>query len=78
MEFIRIEDGIVTMHLTDNQTLVEEKRPFSNLRIKSRKATLSDCTCFLRPGVDVCVLSATENEYNSEEENKDHVSHINV
>lgn len=78
MEFIRIEDGIVTMHLTDNQTLVEEKRPFSNLRIKSRKATLSDCTCFLRPGVDVCVLSATENEYNSKEENKDHVSHINV
>ncbi|XP_044508996.1 SNF2 domain-containing protein CLASSY 2-like isoform X2 [Mangifera indica] len=73
VEFIRIEDGIVTMHLTDNQTLVEEKRPFSNLRIKSRKATLSDCTCFLRPGVDVCVLSATENEYNSEEENKDHV-----
>ncbi|KAJ0103379.1 hypothetical protein Patl1_06684 [Pistacia atlantica] len=73
VEFIRIEDGIVTMHLTDNQTLVEEKRPFSNLRLKSRRATLSDCTCFLRPGVDVCLLSATENAENSEEENKDPV-----
>nr|GEW20353.1 SNF2 domain-containing protein CLASSY 1 [Tanacetum cinerariifolium] len=27
----------------------------SDFRIRSRKANLADCTCFLRPGIDVCV-----------------------
>ncbi|GLT78895.1 hypothetical protein SLA2020_504130 [Shorea laevis] len=57
VKLIRIENGVMIMYLTDNQHLIEEKRPFSNLRIKSREATLNDCTCFLRPGVDICVLS---------------------
>ncbi|KAK7379409.1 hypothetical protein VNO80_04868 [Phaseolus coccineus] len=33
---------------------------FSDLRIRSRKATLSDCSTFLRRGIDICVLSASE------------------
>lgn len=66
VERISIMDGIVTMHLTENLTLVEEKRPFTNLRVRSRKATLPDCTCFLRPGIDVCVLSQPENAESSD------------
>lgn len=73
VELIRIEDGTMTMHLKDNQCYTEEKRPFSNLRIRSRKATLSDCTYFLRPGVDVCVLSASQNVECSDEENEEPV-----
>ncbi|KAI3517493.1 hypothetical protein L1887_16708 [Cichorium endivia] len=41
----------------------------SDLRIRSRKANLADCTCFLRPGIDVCVLSTipkTEDDSNNE------------
>ncbi|KAK3229720.1 hypothetical protein Dsin_001601 [Dipteronia sinensis] len=69
VEFIRIKDGVIAMHLDDNRCLIEEKRPFSNLRVKSRRATLSDCTCFLRPGIDVCVLTASRNKESSDEEN---------
>lgn len=78
MELIRIEDGTMTMHLKDNQCYTEERRPFSNLRIRSRKATSSDCTCFLRPGIDVCVLSASQDAECSDEENEEPVSYILV
>ncbi|KAH9767286.1 SNF2 domain-containing protein CLASSY 1 [Citrus sinensis] len=73
VELIRIEDGTMTMHLKDNQCYTEERRPFSNLRIRSRKATSSDCTCFLRPGIDVCVLSASQDAECSDEENEEPV-----
>ncbi|KAL5734437.1 hypothetical protein ACOSP7_032298 [Xanthoceras sorbifolium] len=73
VEFIRIEDGIISMHHDENRFFPETKRPFPNLRVKSRRATLSDCTCFLRPGIDVCVLSASRNEESSDEENEDPV-----
>ncbi|EOY17662.1 Chromatin remodeling complex subunit isoform 1 [Theobroma cacao] len=58
VELIRIKNGVMTMHLIDDQYLIE-KQPFSDFRVKSRQATLSDCTCFLRPGIDVCILSAS-------------------
>ncbi|CAK7325930.1 unnamed protein product [Dovyalis caffra] len=68
VQFIEIRDGAMTVHFADSHHKIEEKGPFSNVRVKSRKATLSDCTCFLRPGIDVCVLSSSERAKSSEEE----------
>ncbi|XP_028125041.1 uncharacterized protein LOC114321974 [Camellia sinensis] len=60
------------MLLFDYGDLIEENVPISNLRIRSRKATLSDCTCFLRPGLDICVLSTPQGtEDSSDDENQD-------
>ncbi|ESQ42062.1 hypothetical protein EUTSA_v10012460mg [Eutrema salsugineum] len=56
VEYLRIEDGKMTIRLVENVYVLEDIRPFQRLRLRSRKATLSDCTCFLRPGIDVCVL----------------------
>lgn len=38
------------------------KNGYSDMRIKSRKASLSDCTSFLRQGIDVCVLSTFQSD----------------
>ncbi|KAF8394861.1 hypothetical protein HHK36_018798 [Tetracentron sinense] len=57
VELVRIRGGDITMHFKDPGFESEEKVPIMNLRMRSRKATLSDCTCFLRPGIDICVLS---------------------
>ncbi|KAH0850894.1 hypothetical protein HID58_095146 [Brassica napus] len=46
----------MTVPLLENGYILEDIRPFQRLRLRSRKATLNDCTCFLRPGIDVCVL----------------------
>lgn len=56
MEYIRIEDGRMAIRLLDNGYVLEDICPFQRLRLRSRKATLSDCTCFLRPDIDVCIL----------------------
>lgn len=56
VEYIRIEHGNMTVPLLENGYMLEDIRPFQRLRLRSRKATLNDCTCFLRPGIDVCVL----------------------
>ncbi|KAG4962198.1 hypothetical protein AAZX31_14G054100 [Glycine max] len=60
VEFIKIEGGTMSMHFVDNHHMVMEKGPLSDIRIRSRNATLSDCSRFLRPGIDVCVLSAPQ------------------
>ena len=77
MECLRIGVGaIVTLLLNDDGDVFEECVPISNLRLRSRKATFSDCSCFLRPGVDVCVLSTCQlTENASEEEDLEPVSH---
>ena len=76
MERLRIRDGAIIMLLVDGGDLIEENVPIVNLRIRSRKATLSDCTCFLRPGLDVCVLSTSQlTENTSDEESQEPVSH---
>ncbi|XP_022747754.1 SNF2 domain-containing protein CLASSY 1-like isoform X2 [Durio zibethinus] len=72
VELIRISDGIMTMHLIDDQYLIE-KQPFSDFRVKSRKASLSDCTCFLRPGIDVCVLLGSQQIGSLDDENPEPV-----
>ncbi|CAH2072283.1 unnamed protein product [Thlaspi arvense] len=56
VEYIRIEDGNMTIRLLEDAYVLEDIRPFQRLRLRSRKATLSDCICFLRSGIDVCVL----------------------
>ncbi|KAJ8769477.1 hypothetical protein K2173_002967 [Erythroxylum novogranatense] len=69
VEFIEVRDGVMTLNFTDNTQLTAKNGPYANIRIKSRKATLSDCICFLRPGIDVCVLSSPNDGENSGKEN---------
>lgn len=64
----------MTLHLIDGQYLIE-KKPFSDLRVKSRKATLPDCTCFLRPGIDICILSRPPQTESLDEETPEPVSY---
>ncbi|KAG5240010.1 SNF2 domain-containing protein [Salix suchowensis] len=73
VELLQIRDGAMTVHFVDSHHSIEENGPFSNIRVKSRKATSSDCTCFLRPGVDVCVLSSSERAKNTGEGNSEPV-----
>ncbi|RDX67244.1 SNF2 domain-containing protein CLASSY 2, partial [Mucuna pruriens] len=56
----------MSMHFVDNYHMAMEKGPLSDIRIRSRKATLSDCSRFLRPGIDVCVLSAPQQSDDSD------------
>ncbi|XP_028778820.1 SNF2 domain-containing protein CLASSY 1 [Neltuma alba] len=65
VELIKIEGGTSTLHFINNQNRVLKKGPDSDIRIRSRKATLSDCSCFLRPGIDVCVLSCSQQDNSS-------------
>lgn len=57
VEFIKVKSGSMSIHFTDNHHMVMDKGALSDIRIRSRKATVSDCSCFLRPGIDICVLS---------------------
>lgn len=66
MELIEIRDGVMTFHYAGNYHLIEDKGPVSNIRVKSRQATITDCPCFLRPGIDVCVLLPPQTGGNSE------------
>lgn len=45
------------MHVIDDESVTEVQIPISNIRIRPRKATAIDCTCLLRPGIDVSVFS---------------------
>ena len=68
VERLRIKDGAITMHVVDNGEVIEEMIPTSNLRMRSRKATINDCSCILRPGLDVCVLTASSDTEDSSED----------
>lgn len=46
------------------------------LRMRSRKASLSDCIHFLKPGVEVCVLSRHPVSANFGQEVQKPVSHV--
>ncbi|KAF1889744.1 hypothetical protein Lal_00025072 [Lupinus albus] len=69
VEFITIESGTLFMHLKNKYPVAMEKGPFSDIRVKSRKAVLSDCSSFLRPGMDISVLSPPKQTNNSDEIN---------
>lgn len=60
--------GTITTHVLVDGEVIEENIPVTNLRMRSRKATLSDCACFLRPGLEVCVLSIPYQGENSGDE----------
>ncbi|QCE01379.1 SNF2 domain-containing protein CLASSY 2-like [Vigna unguiculata] len=66
VEFIKIEAGTMYIHFVDNHYMPMEKGPLSDIRIRSRKATLSDCSRFLRPGIDICVLSTPQRSNDSD------------
>ncbi|XP_028804695.1 SNF2 domain-containing protein CLASSY 2-like [Neltuma alba] len=66
---IAIEGGTMVLHFKDNNHVVREKAPISDIRIRSRKATVSDCSCFLRPGIDICVLSSFQHANGSDQNN---------
>ncbi|CAL5343695.1 unnamed protein product [Camellia sinensis] len=70
---IRIRAGSITMLVVDGGDVFEENVSVPNLRVRSRKANWSDCI-FLRPGLDVCVLSTSQlTESSSEEKNMESV-----
>ncbi|CAJ2644126.1 unnamed protein product [Trifolium pratense] len=54
VELIKIESGITTLHFMDTQQI--QSPLSSDIRIKSRKATSSDCSNFLRPRIDISML----------------------
>ncbi|KAK4786492.1 hypothetical protein SAY86_003181 [Trapa natans] len=57
VERIRINHGHMHICSVDGQYVQKNCGPLDSLRIRSRPANSSDCICFLRPGIDVCVLS---------------------
>ncbi|MCL7041445.1 hypothetical protein MKW94_018472 [Papaver nudicaule] len=62
---LSIRQGELDVHFESPDELdIKEKIPIANLRMKSRRATVSDCICFLRPGVDICLLSKDPDEEN--------------
>ncbi|XP_058184035.1 SNF2 domain-containing protein CLASSY 2-like [Rhododendron vialii] len=74
VECLQIRAGAKTTLLAGDGHVIKENVPITNLRIRSRKATLSDCSCFLRPGLDVCVLSTCQlTGSSSKEENQEPV-----
>ncbi|XP_042497125.1 SNF2 domain-containing protein CLASSY 1-like [Macadamia integrifolia] len=56
IEHIRIRDGTVAMRFETPGFEMDEEVYNGTVRVRSRKAILSDCDCFLRAGIDVCVL----------------------
>ncbi|CAN8268397.1 unnamed protein product [Cochlearia groenlandica] len=71
-EYLSIDNGTMSMHLLENGFVLDDIKPFQRLRLRSRKSTLADCTFFLRPGVDVCVLYQKD-VINSDQETQDSV-----
>lgn len=67
VERLRIQNGAITMHIIDDEEVIEEMIPMSNLRMRSRKATINDCSRLMRPGLDVCVLTTSDTTDSSED-----------
>ncbi|KAJ6891913.1 hypothetical protein NC651_025190 [Populus alba x Populus x berolinensis] len=56
--------------------LINQGWGYDSAFCRYRGRTLSDCTCFLRPGIDVCVLSFSERAKSSEEGNSEPASDL--
>ncbi|XP_050369084.1 SNF2 domain-containing protein CLASSY 1-like [Argentina anserina] len=72
VELLRISNGTINMKFVDHPCVIQDKGPFANLRVRSRRSTLYDCICLLRAGVDICVLSNCHTE-SSDEKRRDPV-----
>lgn len=73
---MRIKNGNLTVQFEHLGSGTWEIVSTNDLRLRSRKATPSDCRCFLRPGMDICVFSADPNATISDEENVKPVCHL--
>ena len=74
VELLRLSNGTMNMKYVDHPCVIQDKGPFANLRVRSRRATLYDCICLLRPSVDICVLSNSDHTESSDEKRRDAVS----
>ncbi|GMH30547.1 hypothetical protein Nepgr_032390 [Nepenthes gracilis] len=68
VERLRVSNGAIALSLAGIGFVFEERGLLSTLRPRPRKANSSDCTFFLRPRVDVRVLSTCWQSENSCEE----------
>ncbi|KNA09955.1 hypothetical protein SOVF_148780 [Spinacia oleracea] len=68
VERLRIINGAINFNFLDHGYLFEEKSFLSTLRLRPRRATMTDCTCVLRPGADVSVFSTPDNAEESSEQ----------
>lgn len=71
MERLKVNNGAISTHIVENGNVIEEDLPMSHLRVRSRRAIVSDCISFLRQGVDVCVFSKYQNPEDSDDEGSD-------
>ncbi|KFK33843.1 hypothetical protein AALP_AA5G067200 [Arabis alpina] len=62
VEYLEIEKGTMRIRLLEDGLVLDDVKPFQRLRLRSRKATLIDCSTFLRPGIDCCVLYQTNDQ----------------
>ncbi|XP_077213128.1 SNF2 domain-containing protein CLASSY 1-like isoform X2 [Tasmannia lanceolata] len=69
IEQVRIKCGSIIVQFVHHGYGIEENVIPNNIRLRSRMASISDCRCFLRPGIDVCIFSAYPNAINSTQEN---------
>lgn len=68
VERLRISDGTLTLNFLDMGYLFEQKGFLSTLRLRPRRATMTDCTWFLRPGVEISVYTTPDSSEDSSEE----------
>ncbi|XP_057784680.1 SNF2 domain-containing protein CLASSY 1-like [Salvia miltiorrhiza] len=71
VERLKVNGGAISTHIVENGEVIEEDLPMSHLRVRSRRAIVSDCISFLRQGVDVCVFSTFHNPEDSDDETSD-------
>ncbi|GAB2280534.1 SNF2 domain-containing protein CLASSY [Dionaea muscipula] len=68
VERLQISNGIIAFSLAGIGYLIDQRGLLSSLRLRPRKATSSDCTCFLRPGIDVRLLCISKHSEDLQEE----------
>lgn len=74
MERLKVGGGVISANIVHHGEVIEEDINMSHLRVRSRRATSSDCISFLRPGIDVCVLSESNTENEDDETDSEPVS----
>lgn len=65
VELLKIESGKTTLRFIDTEQI--QSTLSSDIRIRSRKATSSDCSSFLRPGIDISMLLGYRYNDNSDQ-----------
>ncbi|KAG1371519.1 SNF2 domain-containing protein CLASSY 2 [Cocos nucifera] len=65
---VSIKSGSIFVQFDHRGSMLQDKIHGDCLRMRSRKASSFDCSHFLKPGIDVCVLSAHPIATSSEEE----------